>query len=71
LEVKLTPQNTIAWKITRPSGPGNSWVGASGSARDIAELGRQVESIRQNPSNALSTPAQNLPNLGYFGYALY
>jgi hypothetical protein len=46
-------------------------VGASGSARDIAELGRQVESIRQNPSNALSTPAQNLPNLGYFGYALY
>lgn len=71
LEVKLTPQNTIAWKLIRPSGPGNSWVGVSGSARDIAELGRQVESIRQNPTNALSTPAQNLPNLGYFGYALY
>lgn len=71
LEIKLTPQNTISWKLINRSGSNNAWMGISGSARDLNELARQVESVKQNPRNAMSTPAQNLPNLGYFGYSLY
>jgi hypothetical protein len=71
LEVKLNADNTINWKLTNQSGPGNAWVGLSGQARDIGDLGRQVEQIRKNPSAVMTTPWQNLLNLGNYGRNLY
>ncbi len=74
LEVKLNADNTINWKLTKPAGPAGPdqpWVGVTGQARDIGDLGMQIGRIRKNPEQVMNTPGQNLLNLGNFGRNLY
>lgn len=71
LEYKLNPDNSINWKLLNMSGPNGSWVGTQGRARDISDLCAQVAEVKKDPSAKMTTPGQNLYNLGGLGYALF
>lgn len=71
LEYKLNPDNSINWKLMNTSGVNGSWVGTQGRARDLSDLCAQVAEVKKDPSAKMTTPGQNLYNLGGLGYALF
>jgi hypothetical protein len=67
LEYRLNPDNTINWKLTNLTGPNSTRVGVQGQAVNLNDLANQIYAVKNSPAK-MTTPNQNLYNLGNFGY---